>query len=71
MPCPECYENCQRARRAEAAEQTLLLFTETVSKLARQLSDLEAEVDRRRREQNPPPAGAQPIRRQRFLSGVR
>ena len=71
MPCPECDENYQRALRAEATEQTLLLFTETVSKLARQLSDLEAEIERRRRAENPAPPGAQPIRKRRSLSGIR
>ena len=67
MPCPECHENDERARRAEAVEQSLLQSTEMVSKLARQLWELEAEIDRRRYAQNPPPPGAQPIRKRRLL----
>ena len=67
MPCPECNENYERARRAETVEQSLLLFTDVFSKLARQLWELEAEVDRRRYAENPPPPGAEPIPKRRLV----
>ena len=67
MPCPECEGNSQRAVRAEAAERSLLLFTETFSKLARQLWDIEQETMRRRQERRPPPEGAAPIKKHRYL----
>ena len=67
MPCPECAGNHERAIRAEAAEQSLLLFVETFSNLARQLADIEREADRKRHEANPPPRGAAPVPKQRFL----
>lgn len=67
MPCPECNDNYERARRAETLEQSLLLFTDTVSKLSRQLWELEAEVDRRRYAEDPPPPGAEPIRKRRLV----
>jgi hypothetical protein len=67
MPCPECDQYRERAARVEAAERSLLLFTELFSKLARQLWELEAEMDRIRYEDNPPPPGAAPVRKRRFL----
>ena len=67
MPCPECNENHQRARRAETIEQSMLAFTEMFSKLARQLWELEAEMDRRRYAADPPPPGAEPVRKRRLL----
>ena len=67
MSCPECEENRQRAQRAAEAESLLLLFTETFSKLARKLWELEGERDRRRYADNPPPPGASPARKRRFL----
>ena len=67
MPCPECARNHERAIRADAAEQSLLLFVETFSNLARQLADIEREADRLRHEANPPPAGAAPVKKRRFL----
>ena len=67
MPCPECGQNYQRALRAETAEQSLLLFTETFSRLSRQLWQIEQEADRKRYGENPPPPGAAPIKRARYL----
>ena len=67
MPCPECSENRERVLRAEAAEQSLILFTEMFSKLARELWELEATIDRRRYGGSPPPDGAEPVRKRRFL----
>jgi hypothetical protein len=67
VPCPECDQNHQRAARCEAAERSLLLFTETFSELAQQLWDLERAIDRRRYRESPPPEGAAPIRKRRFL----
>ena len=67
MPCPECAQNSQRAERAEVAEQSLLLFVETFSKLSQQLIQIEAEVDRKRLADNPPPPGAAPVPKRRFL----
>jgi hypothetical protein len=67
MPCPECIDNYERARRAEAIERSLLLFTDTFSKLSRDLYQLEAEVDRRRLEEDPPPPGAHPIKKRRLV----
>jgi hypothetical protein len=67
MPCPECDQYRQRAGRVEAAERSLLLFTELFSKLAHELWELEADIDRIRYEDNPPPLGAAPVRKRRFL----
>jgi hypothetical protein len=67
MPCPECNQYRQRAARVEAAERSLLLFTELFSKLSRQLWELEADMDRIRYEDDPPPPGAAPVRKRRFL----
>ena len=67
MPCPECVENYERAQRAAKTEELLLLFTETFSNLARALWQLEQEFDRRRYAANPPPQGAEPRRKRRFL----
>lgn len=67
MPCPECAYNRQRAERAEVAERLLLLFTDTFSLLSRRLADIEAESFRRYHAENPPPPGAEPIRKRRFL----
>ena len=67
MPCTECNYNYERARRAETIERSLLLVTDTISPLSRQLYELEAEVDRRRYEENPPPPGAQPIKKRRLV----
>lgn len=67
MPCPECSENHARALRSEAAEKSLLLFMNTFSRLSRQLADIEQEADRRRLEANPPPPGAAPVKRPRFV----
>ena len=67
MPCPDCSENHDRATRAEAAEQSLLLFVETFSNLARQLAEIEREAERKRHAENPPPPGAVPVPKKRFL----
>ena len=67
MPCADCSTNHERAIRAEAAEQSLLLFYETFSRLSQQLADIEREVERKRLELNPPPSGAEPILKRRFL----
>jgi hypothetical protein len=67
VPCPECAEYRQRAEQAAVAEQSLLLFTELFSKLARQLWDIEAEAERRRHFDKPPPPGAAPVPKRRFL----
>ena len=67
MPCADCVENHERARRAEAAEQSLILYVETFSNTARKLADIEREVDRRRHALNPPPSGAAPIPKRRFV----
>jgi hypothetical protein len=67
MPCPECNQYRQRAARVEAAERSLLLFTELFSKLAHELWELEADIDRIRYEDDPPPPGAAPVRKRRFL----
>lgn len=67
MPCAECSTNHERAIRADACERSLLLFMETFSDLARQLADIEREAERKRLENNPPPPGAEPIPKRRFL----
>ena len=67
LSCPECSQKHDRASRVEACEKTLLLFMETFSKLARQIADIEHEADRIRHEGNPPPPGAEPIPKKRFL----
>jgi len=67
VACPECAEYRQRAERVEEAEQLLLLFTETFSKLSRALMQIEVERDRKRYTSVPPPEGAQPVPKRRFL----
>ena len=67
MPCSECATNHDRANRAEAAEKSLLLFVETFSNLSRQLADIEREADRKRHADNPPPPGAKPAPKRRYL----
>jgi len=64
LPCPDCEANHRRASRAEAAERSLLLFAKTLSRLSKQLSDIEQEIRRRRAQQAPP--GAELIPRPRY-----
>lgn len=67
MSCPECDEYRQRAVRVEEAEKLLLLFTDAFSRLSKALIDIEAERDRTRYAENPPPEGASPIPKRRYL----
>jgi hypothetical protein len=67
LPCAVCKQNQKRVERAEEAERLLLLFTKIFSRLSLQLAEIEAEYWRRYYEENPPPPGAEPVKRQRYL----
>ena len=60
MACPECAEFRQRAERVEEAEQLLLLFTDTFSRLSQALMAIDVDRGRKRYAENPPAEGAQP-----------